>query len=162
MTAPNPIGQIGLEAQLLIELLDALEIGELCTYKTMDKSIGRDVREFARGALSTATRRLRRDRDKVFGCVTKKGYKRLNDEEILVTGESRLKAIRRRAKVTAEILSKASGLDQEGSFTRDGFITVAATVAHFTKKPSMDRVRTAIADTKNGALPVGRVTQLFS
>ena len=89
---------LSVDARLLYERLMKLEVGDEVSYNDLSEVIQRDVRAAARTALKTARRIAKRDHHRVFGTIITKGLRRLNDVEIVGTGDATLRGIRSRAR----------------------------------------------------------------
>lgn len=94
----KPTFAMSIDTRLLYERYQKLTVGEQITYQEMSDLIGRDVRNGARGAFMSARRRAERLDNIVFGVVRGEGLVRLNDEEIVKSGESLLKRSRKSAR----------------------------------------------------------------
>ncbi len=156
------IGEISLQAQQLMTALQKARVGETISYDTLSKAIEADVRQF-RGQLQTARRRLLRDENIVFGCVRTVGLKRLDDLEIVNEGESGLVKVRRKARRSAEVLTKAhpDRLTVEDRSRLNAVLSLHGAITLFAKKRSITKIQRLVANANTGALPVGRVVEQF-
>lgn len=98
MKSKRTIPTLSIEAQELIRRLLRATVGEVITYAELSVVAMGDVQEQKRGVLTTARKRLLEDHDMVFEAISNVGLKRLNDEEIVVTGEAPLVRINRMAR----------------------------------------------------------------
>jgi hypothetical protein len=76
------------DTKILESVLAEATVGDLVTYETLSKAIGRDVRVFALPSLRSARHGLLRDKKYVFGCEAGVGLRRLNDSQIVDSSES--------------------------------------------------------------------------
>ncbi len=94
----RPSFQQSLETQLLIRRLRQCQIGEIVEYSELLKLIGSTHLGKSRSAIVTARRNLMKNHRIIFGAINKVGLKRLNDEEIVSLGTSRIHHIYRTAR----------------------------------------------------------------
>jgi hypothetical protein len=95
MSENRAIPEISVDAKLLYEHLKTFEAGETVEWPELSSVIDRNVQNGGYGALRTALNRLERDDNVVFANVRGVGYKRLGNEEIIMTGVGFLDRIRR-------------------------------------------------------------------
>jgi hypothetical protein len=76
------------DTKILESVLAEATVGDLVTYETLSKAIGRDVRVFALPSLRSARHGLLKAKNMVFGCEANVGYRRLNDSQIVDSAES--------------------------------------------------------------------------
>ena len=75
------------DTKILESVLAEATVGDLVTYETLSKAIGRDVRVFALPSLRSARHGLLKSKNMVFGCEANLGYRRLNDSQIVDSAE---------------------------------------------------------------------------
>jgi hypothetical protein len=75
------------DTKILESVLAEATVGDLVTYETLSKAIGRDVRAFALPSLRSARHGLLKSKNMVFGCEANVGYRRLNDSQIVDSAE---------------------------------------------------------------------------
>lgn len=94
MTEPSvvnrlrPIGQMSIDTKTLLDRLRLAAVGDLLSYEELSKLIDRDVQGKARHCLESARRGVLRKNRYVFGVILNVGLKRLDDVEIVNTGQS--------------------------------------------------------------------------
>lgn len=107
----TPRFQVSVDVKTIAERLKNTAVGDVVTYDDLSKLIGRDVRNGARHVLNGARRYLLvRDRHMIFGIVTSLGVKRLNQKEIVDTGEYATSRIRKMARRSAILIGE--GVDR--------------------------------------------------
>lgn len=158
----HPRFEISTDARLLMQAMADTEVGDVVTYDTLSSIISKPVAA-AYQPLRTALRRLLKDKDMVFGCVTGVGFKRLNDAEIVAEGEHAAARIRRQARRAVERQMKAdfSKLSNEQKRRFTAQVSIMATVAFMTRETRIaklaDQVKPAPA-----AIPVAKTLALFT
>ena len=78
----KPIFERSVEADLLIDFLDKMEVGEVRTYEEIKEACGEDVREKP-NIKQTATNYLLKEKGKSFATIRKVGVKRLGHSEVI-------------------------------------------------------------------------------
>lgn len=152
----QPAFQLSADSKALIDVLSSARVGELVPYATLNRAIGRDVRQF-RGAINTALSILEKEHQRVFSCVPTEGYKRLSDKEIIGTADGYTQKIRRAAKRSARKLAcvKFDDLPPEQQLAHNARMTVMAMVSETTSLAAVKRVEAAVSDS-NAALPAAK------
>lgn len=152
----QPAFQLSADSKALIDVLSSARVGELVPYATLNRAIGRDVRQF-RGAIHTALSVLEKEHQRVFSCVPTEGYKRLSDKEIIGTADGYTQKIRRAAKRSARKLAcvKFDDLPPEQQLAHNARMTVMAMVSETTSRAAVKRVEAAVSDS-NAALPAAK------
>jgi hypothetical protein len=83
------------DVQQIVDALATAKVGDTITYEQLAK-LGADHRTpKGQGKLQSARRILQRDKQMVFATIATVGYQRLNDSEIIKTGQSSIEKIRR-------------------------------------------------------------------
>lgn len=158
----NPVFQMSADARLLLARLEKASVGELITYEELSATISRPVGG-AFGPLRTALRRMLRDHDAVFACVSGKGVKRLSDPEIIDEGVQAIDMIRRRAQRSMERQMKAdfSKLDRERQARFSAQVSVMGTIAFMAKASNVAKLAKE-ATPERKELPVAETLRMFS
>jgi hypothetical protein len=94
--------ELNVDTRILYERLIKISIGGFVAYQELTDLIGRNVQEEARGLLTSARRKALNENQMLFGTITGKGLKRLDDAGKISTGESALAHIRRAARIAAK------------------------------------------------------------
>ena len=150
------VKQMGIDAQVLIERLRVVNIGETIPYVVLSEAIGRDVRGHGYGSLNTARNRLCRDEGIVFGTVTGVGLKRLDDSGKVKEAGEGINAIRRAADRHL-LIARAAEYD---SLSDDDKKKYNATMSHLgvlraaATSAAQKRIVAKVENSK-GMLPVG-------
>lgn len=137
---------------LVIEgLLGATKPGDIVTYETLSKAIGKDVRENGnRMAIYGAQRRLKANNNMVFGTVMGVGIKRLNDEEIVDVVDKVVVSINRKAKRGLNTLSLAdyTKLSEEKKTKAHTSMSMLGVLAMVTSNKSRKRIEAKVEESK--------------
>ena len=96
----QPICEKSADTLIIENVLRESSIGEVVTYALLSAKLGRDVREFCRGNIRTATKALQDD-GLFFHTVRGEGLKRVDHETALEGVESGVRRIRNTARRTA-------------------------------------------------------------
>ena len=99
--SPRTIQERSEATKVVINLLDAAEVGVLIPYSEINAAASIEVQGGDRHCLQTARRALRREKKKLFGCVFNAGVKRLENDGMLGAFDKRLVHIRKQARETA-------------------------------------------------------------
>jgi len=137
------IEKLGIDAQVLIDTLQKMEIGQKIEYSTLREAIGAKTDNALRGALFTARNRLMRDSRMVFGVIRGEGLVRLSDSEKIGKAYSSVNHIRRSAhrgltilqSIDSDSLAKADLTKMNVAVSHLG-ILVHATTSNAGKKLS--------------------------
>ena len=113
------ISQLSVDARLLYERLINSNVGDEITYAELSGIIQRNVQKEAYGVLMTARRMARRygkvEDDKQvnmeFGTIINSGLKRLDDCEIIGSGERVVRHVRKQSRTAVRILSNVKNFD---------------------------------------------------
>ena len=159
----NTTFQMSADAKIIRSVLAEASVGDLVSYETLSKAIGRDVREHASGAMQTALRSILKEDGKVFGNVRREGYKRLADNEIVDTSESSRKRILKESKKAIRRLSCVSfdGLDDDKKRQHTAAAAQFGALAHFGGKTAGKKIEAAVEKGKK-EMAIGETLRLFS
>lgn len=103
MTQDKPTFIASADAKTLADLMRDVPAGGMLHYEDMSAAINRDVTK-DRGAMDTARAIVQRENRIVFDVVTKVGFKRLIDTEIVNLGDRARTKVRRLAKRTSRAI----------------------------------------------------------
>jgi DNA-binding winged helix-turn-helix (wHTH) protein len=155
--------EMSADAKIIRSVLAEAAVGDLVTYETLTKAIGRDVRGHATGAMHTALRSVLRDDAKVFGNVRGVGYRRLADGEIIDTSESSRRRIQKESKRAIKRLTCVK-FDELGQDQKRQHIAASAqlgAMAHFASKHATKKIESAV-QKEDKEMPIGQTLRLFS
>lgn len=159
----KPLFQMSADSRLLYQRMKAVEIGETVPLGDLEGAVSRPMAEI-RGAISTARRRLLRDDGMVFISVPGVGYLRCTDEHIVDGAVADTVALRRKAGVAAEKLTKVrdfAALTPAKQIEHTTRLSVLSAIASLTKEPAIERVRKA-AQGRATELPLAETLAAFS
>lgn len=157
-----PSFQLSSDARFLTQALAAVEAGETITYEQLSAAIGRDVRQFAKGALRTAKHAQLNDR-RVFETDPNIGLRLLTAAEIVNTQAAKGMAhIARTAKRTARKVGAAdyATLSQAEQVAHNTQLSMLGAVGHMTK-PRAFKALEAVVTERNAELPIGDTLKLM-
>jgi hypothetical protein len=142
--ADQPSFQMSADARLLMQHLSKVSVGQVVTYDEMSNVVSRPISGTST-SLRTALKRLMRDQGMIFGVIRGKGFKRLDDAEIVAEGGKATDIIRRRAKHAIERQSKADfgklNREQQGRYTAQ--VSILAATAFMTTERQVARIAEA-------------------
>ncbi len=159
----NTIAQTSIDARLLYERIAALNVGDSISYKELSALIDRNVQEDGHGVLRTARRMAEREDRIVFDVVIGEGLRRLNDSEIVDTGDRAVSRIRRGARRAANTISAVSDfntLPNEKKVKHNTMLSILGTIAAFVRPKTVLRIESAVSGN-SGKLSVGDTLKAF-
>jgi hypothetical protein len=109
MESKRSIPELSVDSQVLMKRLAGVAVGETVTYTELSTLIGRNVQTSARGYLTTARRRLKRDDQMVFAAVQNLGVKRLDDLGLVQAGQSGMEHVRNHTRRVVQTLGCVAG-----------------------------------------------------
>ena len=138
ITGRKRIGEISWEVQQLAGLLGSLKPGEGITYTDLSRAARRDVIK-NRHLLYTARRKLRREKQMVFGTDRGVGLRRLDDSGVSEKATGTLKGIHR--KVRNELKDQAcvsiDNLTGAELVAHNGRVATLGVVGQFTHRKTL-------------------------
>jgi hypothetical protein len=158
------IGETSADARFLYQEIIKVSIGDAITYKALSGLIGRDVQDEARGALMTARRIAERDKNIVFGVIRDVGLKRLNDAEIVSTGEDargRIRRIARRSVARVLRVNNYAELSQEDKVRHNAYASLFGAIEQMASPKSIAKLEQYAKDAQ-AELPIKRTLELFA
>lgn len=161
------VGERHIFTQIIMQLLMAVEIGEIITYEQLEKEIDIDCRPQKPGYGYQYTARiiLEREENMVFEAVTKVGLKRLPPEDVAQSSvqcitkplRSHLDRQKRRVDTLNESYSK---LTPSGRFCVDTARTLLVFAKGITRKKSVGMIEAQVEKTKK-AISMDETLALF-
>lgn len=158
----HTIPEANIDTKILHDFLKTAKVGQLITYDELSALIGRDVREAARGCMTSAIRRALRD-NLVFEAVRNEGYRLLPDEKIAGVGMNAVKRIRRTASRAARKLSCVRDFDamsNEAKVAHNTGLSVLGAIAHSAGHTAVKRV-SRIVEQAATQLPIAKTLEAF-
>ena len=159
----KPIAQLSIEARLLHMRLKEVKIGERISYEELKVVASADVRKGARSALRTARLIAQRDDQIVFECLKGEGLVRLDDKQIVATGDGALRRMGRLCRRSAKTMTcvnwgKLSNDDRIRHNTR---LSMLGAVERMTRPAGIRKLEATVGTDQAGQLPVGRTLEAF-
>jgi hypothetical protein len=150
------------DTAILEAVLRDVQEGELITYAALTAAIGRDVRKFAKGCLSSARNILERDGVHC-ACVAGEGIKRLAPGECVDKARSQIVRARRsarRGRTTIET-TDFSRLSEDEKQSAVAIVAQSGAIELFGAKKAEKRLAQAATNTNEG-IPLGKTLELFT
>lgn len=145
------IAEVSSETLKCESLLAALKVGESVSYQMLKAAMGRDPQENGRGLLTSARRRLLREKAMVFGVMPGEGVKRLGDVEMIGHGDDVLTRIRRSARRGMTVVlavENFAGLPESLKLKHNTTAVVLGSVAVLTGRPGQRKLAGKIANAR--------------
>ena len=151
------------DTKVLEHLLRECDVGEIVTYEAMSKALGRDVRKFCWGNLSTARKAIEKELQCVFQAIANEGIRREDDEGKLKVAEGRIKRATNAARRTVETLSRVDyqKLPDDKKVEHDALSTQAAVVYQFGKHATRKKILSKVKEASQ-QLSIGETLKMFS
>jgi len=145
------IAEVSSETLKCESVLGSLKVGESVSYSILQAAMGRDPQENGRGMLTSARRRLLREKSMVFGIVPGDGVKRLGDVEMIGHGDNVLTRIRRSARRGMAVVlavENFAGLPEALKLKHNTTAVVLGSVAVLSGRPGQKKLAGKIAQAR--------------
>jgi hypothetical protein len=151
------------DTKVLENVLSEMKVGDVLTYEELSRSIGRDVRQFALGALTTARQSLMKEKRMVFDIERNVGIKRLDDNQIIDSTESdRLKMQRTGKKALTKLASvEFSNLTPDKKKQHVVASAQIGAIVMFSKKSSQSKIESHVK-SDSSTLAIGETLKMFT
>lgn len=151
------------DTKILESALSEAKVGDMVTYESLSKAIGRDVRQFAIASLQSARRSLLKSKGIVFGVETGVGYRRLDDSQIVDSTESDRAKMKRAAKRSIRKLEVVNfdSLPPEKKKQHTVASAQMGAIAMFSSKSAAKRIESNVSESKT-TLAIGETLSMFS
>lgn len=155
------IAEMAIDTRLLVGLLSKADMGQQFSYEMLSQQLGRPIKGSCPNLMS-ARRIVQRDFDMVFDTIHNQGIKRLNDAEIVALGDRLPGRIRRMARRSIKVVTKARDehLSNEQIVQRNATVSMAGVLVHMASRGAVERLESAVR-VNAGELPVGKTLELF-
>lgn len=163
MSNLRAIPTISLDAVLLYERLKKLAVGDVITYDELDAVVSRDVRTEAYHQLVTARKKALSVDLMCFAPVRGIGIKRLSDVEIVATGESFTRRVRRTSGKALRTLASVADYAALGTNEKNRYnvsVTIHGALLHSLKPAAMKRIEEKVSEA-NAQLAIAQALQAF-
>lgn len=153
-----------LESRQIAEHFEQMSIDAMVTYDRLrEMANGKDIQRGYRYILDTARKIAQADNNVVMGAITGQGLKRLNDKEIVRTGEIDRKFVQRKASRSVKRIQcadtrKLDEQDQMMAMTYTGLFAAVALVSAFR---TIKKIQHAATEQSVKALEPAQVLKLF-
>lgn len=146
MADKKRIPSISIESQEIRRRLEKCVIGDEVSYEELSALAMGDITEEKRFALQTARKALMHEKGMVFECIVGIGVKRLNDSEIIRTGENTLGRIHRLSHRGLEKLSCVNydNLKPREQIEHNARFSALGALHHVTKPNQIKRLQGAV------------------
>jgi hypothetical protein len=151
------------DTKVLENVLSEMKVGDMLTYAELSKAIGRDVRQFAIGALASARGSLLKEKKMVFAIERKIGIKRLDDNQIIDSTEADRLHMQRTGKKSLAKLASVSfeNLSEEKKKQHVVASAQIGTIVMFSQKSSQKKIESKV-NGSTSVLAIGETLKLFS
>jgi hypothetical protein len=159
----KPTFLVSSDTKFIAAALAKVRPGETITYEELDKAIGRSVRSYARGSLSTALRQQVSD-GRVFEVEKNVGYRLVTDSEIIRTQYVKNSAhVRRAARKTVKRIQAANfdALTKDEKTAHNTQISMLGALHQMTTPKAELAVQKEV-QRRSAELPVGEVLALMT
>ena len=157
------IHQKSADTKVLESVLAEAKVGDLITYETLSKAIGRDVRLFALPSLRSARHGLLKSKNMVFGVENGIGYKRLDDVQIVESTEADRMKLKRAANRSIKKLGVVNFDNLPPDKKKQHTVAAAqmGAIALFSGKTATKRIESQVNEGKT-TLAIGETLKMFS
>jgi hypothetical protein len=160
--AKRCILSISNDALILTSILAQLKQGEVVTYDSLSKALGRNVLE-CRGLLETARRRAQRETGVVVECVRGIGLMRVDGKELIDCQSAGIVRIRHEARRRWEKISKVTldKLDDAGKVKAAALQSIFGAISQMSASGQVKRIEAAVEKSKPAPLSLVKTLELF-
>lgn len=154
--------EMSIDTRITYDLLMKAAIGETVTYAAIAKELGRPV-SGAEPHLQSALHRCLSNDNRVFANVSRVGYKRLGDVEIVATGERETEMLRRRAKRAGKRLTcveNFDGLPNDMKVKHNTYLSMFGAISAMTKTGAVKKLEGEVFRAQ-AALPLAKTLEAF-
>ncbi len=143
------------ETKAIADILRLVNVGTVIDYARLTRSIGRDVQSAARSALTSARHVVMREERMVFDVVRGIGLKRLNDVEIVDSGDKDRASIHRRARKAARKVTcvEYDSLPKEKQVKHNATLAVLGVMAELSTAKGLARVEGQVVESGSKEVP---------
>jgi hypothetical protein len=145
------IAEVSSETLQCESVLAALKVGESVSYDVLRAAMNRDPQENGRAMITSARRRLLRDKNMVFGVLSGEGIKRLGDVEMIGHGDNVIQRIRRSARRGMTVVLSVEnfhGLPENLKLKHNTTAVVLGSVGVLTGRPGQRKLAGKIANAR--------------
>ena len=150
------------DTKVLEMVFKEAKVGDVVTYAVMSKSLGRDVRVFAQGAINTARRTLLAG-GVVFGTERNTGIIRLNDVQIIDSTEADRQRVQRIGKRSLKKLGtvRFELLDNDQKKRHTTMAAQLGAISMFASKSSTKKIESNVKPD-SATLAIGETLGMFT
>lgn len=143
------IHELSADSKTLAAILNDAAVGDVVTYSTLTRAIGRDVQGVARGCLDMARTIAQRDNKIIFDAVRNMGLRRLSDSQIVDLGDKTRDTIRRASKRTMKklVCVDYDAMPKEKQTKHNASISMLGTMVEMAKQSSFKRLESQVTET---------------
>ena len=146
MSSKNTRFYIGVLTKQLVDYLKCIPVGTKITYNDISTIIGYDVQRAHRHVLTSARKILEREYSIVFGTIIKYGLKRLEDIEIVHTGNEGIRKIRKTSRRYARrvVCIDYDTLPQDSKREHNIVLSILGTMHHMTSTKQRKKIENIV------------------
>lgn len=162
MDGKQSIPEMAIDTRLLLQRLLKAKVGEIITYRELNREIDRDVQREANACLQSAMRAALRQM-MVFSTIRNVGVKRLTDRELAGVGEATRLHISRSARLAMRKMTMVQdfkSLNNAEKVRHNTALAMLGAVAHIAS-PNQVRTLEGRVTANMGVLPVQKTLAAF-
>lgn len=150
------------DTKIIESVLSEANVGDIVTYETLSRAIGRDVRKHAFSSLSSARRGVFKERQFVFQVIDNVGLQRLDDSGIVKSSSGDVQRMRRTARKALGKLAVVKFEKLNDTEKRDHISASAqiGAIEHFTSIKARHKIEKHV-DGSKANIPIGETLKLF-
>ena len=162
----KPLNEMHSDTRILINVLESQMIRgdkEVVTYIELSKAIGRDVRLNAMGLLGTARKAIERDYHVTLETIPTIGVKKTTDYPGILdhTNQHIGRQARRNINRVVNAIADGKELNNGQALAINSRLSLLGAIALFTKRNSIKKLETKVAENMNKELPIAETLRLF-
>ncbi|MDH3595773.1 MAG: hypothetical protein OEU09_14070 [Rhodospirillales bacterium] len=158
----KPTFAMSIDAKMIYERLQKAAVGEKISYEELSAIVQRDIRNGAASPFYSARRRAENLDGIVFGTIVNEGIVRLNDEEIVESGEDLLRRCRRGARRGFKRLTRADydKLPEPLKVQHNTYASVFNALVAASKPSAVKRIEAKVGEARQ-TLPLAATLEAF-
>lgn len=151
-----------IDVKAMVDSLSKLKVGERASWDSLTKLIGRDIRYAGHSILAQARHKLMRDQQMVFGVERGQGLVRLDDVQIVDTGQHFVGKIRRTAKRALRQITTVDydKLPNESKIRHNAAASMFGAIHHVSSQKSIGKLESKVKEL-SGTLPLAKTLEAF-
>jgi len=164
ITNKRTIPQVSIDTTVLYDRIIKAKIGDFISYNELSQLLNRNVQKEARVNLTSARRKALNNNKILFECVSGRGIKRLNDIEMVETGQSTLTKIKRAARLGAKKITCVKNFNElpnDVKIKHNANLSALGVISLFSKNKSISKIEDQ-TKVSNDLISIGKTMELFN